>query len=125
MLDGGGSASRSACLSLMSYWSPIWNAAWCVDLTPISALCSQKSGRARFCGRDGTWNGWGRRFRLPKTDYYVRAGLMPVTEQMNRRLRNVTGIQDSVLNYGTASARHIPEVAAYSNNYKEKVTIAA
>jgi len=52
---------------------------------------------------------------LPKTNEIVRAALMPVNEDVNRKIRNATGLQDSVLNFGEGQHRADPGIAIYSH----------
>lgn len=70
-------------------------------------------------GWDVEW--LGPEVRLPKTDYFVRAGFMPVTEALNNKVRDTIKIYDNVLNFGCGNPLYVPEVAKYSNtNYEER-----
>lgn len=51
---------------------------------------------------------------LTRTGEVVRAALMPVNAQVERRVRETTGIHDSVLNFGTGNREERPGVARYS-----------
>ena len=50
---------------------------------------------------------------LPGTADVVRAGLMPVSERVNDKIRDATGIRTPILNYGTESV--IPALVSYSH----------
>lgn len=71
--------------------------------------------------------GWGVEWlgpevRLPKTNYFVRAGFMPVSEALNNKVRDTIKIYDDVLNFGYGDPLYVPEVATYSNtNYEERI----
>jgi len=56
---------------------------------------------------------------LPGTTDIVRAGLMPVSRQMNDKIREATGIADSVLNFGSESEPFIPTMVSYSHLRRE------
>lgn len=56
---------------------------------------------------------------LPKTNEIVRAALMPVSEEMNRKVRKTTGLQDSVLNFGEGERRTDPGIAIYSHTDRQ------
>jgi acyl-homoserine lactone synthase len=57
--------------------------------------------------------------KLPNSNDVVRAALMPVTEAMNAKVRETTGIHHNVLNFGNAQAPGKPGVAQYSHAEKE------
>jgi N-acyl-L-homoserine lactone synthetase len=57
--------------------------------------------------------------KLPNSADVVRAALMPVSEAMNAKVREATGIYGSVLNFGSAPAQAKPGVAQYSHSGKE------
>ena len=57
----------------------------------------------------------GPEFALPKTNETVRAAMMPVSEEMLQRIRDVTGIQRSVLNFGDEQQASELGVAIYSH----------
>lgn len=46
----------------------------------------------------------------------VRAGLMPVTEEMNQKIRAITGIHEPVLNFGTHEFSTTLQTAKLSND---------
>ena len=52
---------------------------------------------------------------LPKTNELVRAALMPVSEKMNRKVRQTTGLHDNILNFGEGRGRQEPSLAVYSH----------
>lgn len=52
---------------------------------------------------------------LPGTPDIVRAALIPVNDRMNAKIRGATGITESVLNFGSESARLVPAVVSYSH----------
>jgi N-acyl-L-homoserine lactone synthetase len=64
-------------------------------------------------GWDVLWAG--PEVKLPHSDDVVRAALMPVTEAMNAKVRDTTGIHRSVLNFGNAPAPGKAGVARYSH----------
>jgi acyl-homoserine lactone synthase len=57
---------------------------------------------------------------LPGTTDIVRAGLMPVNEGMNAKIRNTTGIYGEVLNFGSGPPQAVPEIACYSHVNEER-----
>ncbi len=61
---------------------------------------------------------------LPKTGEIVRAALMPVSEKMNRKIRQTTGLHGSILNFGEGQERRKPGLAVYSH-MKEQLKRAA
>jgi N-acyl-L-homoserine lactone synthetase len=65
-------------------------------------------------GWDVVWGG--PEVKLPHSDDVVRAALMPVTEAMNAKVRDTTGIHRSVLNFGNAAASGKAGVARYSQS---------
>jgi acyl-homoserine lactone synthase len=67
----------------------------------------------------------GPEIKLPKSGDIVRAGLMPVNEQMNRKVRMTTGIQKDILNFGCGQSRSIPSVVMYSHLQKQERMLAA
>ena len=52
---------------------------------------------------------------LPGTADIVRAGLMPVSERMNDKIRDATGIRTPILNYGSEAEALIPTLVSYSH----------
>lgn len=52
---------------------------------------------------------------LPGTGEIVRAGLMPVSHEMDRKVRLATGIAGRVLSYGSGDPGYVPEMASYSH----------
>lgn len=52
---------------------------------------------------------------LPKTNETVRAALMPVGDKMNKKIRETTGIYESVLNFGQGQDQRKPSIATYSH----------
>jgi acyl-homoserine lactone synthase len=52
---------------------------------------------------------------LPGTTDIVRAGLMPVSRRMNDKIREATGIGESVLNFGSEAEPFIPTMVSYSH----------
>jgi acyl-homoserine lactone synthase len=52
---------------------------------------------------------------LPDTTDIVRAGMMPVTEKIYRKMQAVTGIHDSILHFGAKAPQHIPGPVLYSH----------
>ena len=64
-------------------------------------------------GWDVSWVG--PEIPLPQTGDMVRAGLMFVTDDMNRKVRETTGIFHSVINLGAESDAYRPGVAFISN----------
>lgn len=58
---------------------------------------------------------------LPGTKEIVRAGLMVVSEEMNRRVREATGIRGNVLEFGMGSVAPEGGVAAHSHERKGMV----
>jgi N-acyl-L-homoserine lactone synthetase len=61
---------------------------------------------------------------LPGTTDIVRAGLMPVSERMNDKIRDATGIKTPVLNYGSEAECLIPTLVSYSHLRRDD-TLAA
>ena len=57
---------------------------------------------------------------LPGTNEVVRAGLLPVSEKVDRRIREQTGLHENLLNFGAAGAPRISEAATYSDLHVEK-----
>jgi hypothetical protein len=55
---------------------------------------------------------------LPGTTDIVRAGLMPVNKRMNDRVREATGIRESILNCGSESL--VPTLVSYSHLRREE-----
>jgi N-acyl-L-homoserine lactone synthetase len=68
-------------------------------------------------GWDVQW--LGPELSLPKTNEVVRAALMPVCREMDRKIRLTTGIQESVLNFGTGQGQRKSGTAAYSHMEEE------
>lgn len=58
---------------------------------------------------------------LPGTTDIVRAGLIPISEAANRKVRDTTGIYEDVLNFGSGPARMVPEIACYSRINEERL----
>ena len=56
---------------------------------------------------------------LPKTNYKVRAGMMPVNMEVNKRIRKATGIYKSILNHGSNLNEITPNLASYSHEQNE------
>ena len=56
---------------------------------------------------------------LPGTTDIVRAGLMPVSERMNDKIRDATGIRTPILNYGSEAESLIPALVSYSHLRRE------
>jgi N-acyl-L-homoserine lactone synthetase len=56
---------------------------------------------------------------LPGTTDIVRAGLMPVNEWMNDKVRKATGIRNPVLNVGSESGSSGPTLVSYSHLRRE------
>jgi N-acyl-L-homoserine lactone synthetase len=52
---------------------------------------------------------------LPGTGDIVRAGLMPVSERMNDKIRDATGIRTPILNYGSEAESLILTLVSYSH----------
>jgi hypothetical protein len=52
---------------------------------------------------------------LPGTADIVRAALMPVSQRMNDKIREATGIRKSVLNAGSESESLAPTLVSYSH----------
>lgn len=61
---------------------------------------------------------------LPKTNEVVRAALMPVSEKMNRKVRETTGLHENILNFGQGQGLQKPGIAVYSH-MKERLKEAA
>ena len=53
---------------------------------------------------------------LPNTGDVVRAGLIPVSEEMDQKVRKTTGIHKSILNFGQGDTQTIPSIASYSHS---------
>jgi len=68
-------------------------------------------------GWDVQW--LGPEISLPKTNEVVRAALMPVSREMERKVRDATGIHHSVLNFGAGPLQRNPGTAAYSHMREE------
>ena len=64
-------------------------------------------------GWDVEW--LGPEIALPGTTDIVRAGLMPVNERMNDKIREATGIRKPVLNCGSESESLVPTLVSYSH----------
>lgn len=64
-------------------------------------------------GWDVKWIG--PEFQLPGTTDIVRAGLMPVSQAMNARIRERTQIFNPILNFGRQALPPTPQVAMYSH----------
>lgn len=69
---------------------------------------------------------------LPVTNEVVRAALMPVNEQIHEKMRKITGIESSVLNFGTDDQSKPPGSVIFSHmregaqpNIREKTKPAA
>jgi acyl-homoserine lactone synthase len=60
---------------------------------------------------------------LPKTREVVRAGLIPVTESLNARIRTITGITRDILDFGNAK-ENSAAVAQYSHVLNHKKVAA-
>lgn len=58
---------------------------------------------------------------LPGTTDIVRAGLIPVSEALNRKIRNTTGIHHDVLHFGSGPTRTVPEMACFSRINEERL----
>lgn len=58
---------------------------------------------------------------LPGTSDVVRAGLIPVSEAMNEKVRDRTGIYGDVLNFGSGPSGAVPEMASYSHINVERL----
>jgi N-acyl-L-homoserine lactone synthetase len=56
---------------------------------------------------------------LPGTTDIVRAALMPVNERMNDKVREATGIRNSILNCGSESESLAPTLVSYSHLRRE------
>jgi acyl-homoserine lactone synthase len=69
-------------------------------------------------GWDVTWVGPER--PLPQTGEMVRAGLMFVTEEMNAKVRETTGIYDNIVNLGENGDAYNPGVATLSNEQNDR-----
>jgi hypothetical protein len=67
------------------------------------------------------WNiEWlGPQIALPGTTDIVRARLMPVSERMNDKIRDATGIGTSILNCGSEAEPFTPTLASYSHLRRE------
>jgi acyl-homoserine lactone synthase len=52
---------------------------------------------------------------LPVTNEIVRAALMPVSEQIHEKMRAITGIEGSVLNFGADEQKAMPGPVIYSH----------
>ena len=64
-------------------------------------------------GWDVEW--LGPEIALPGTTDIVRAGLMPVNERVNDKVREATGIRKSVVNCGSNSDSFVPTMVSYSH----------
>lgn len=62
--------------------------------------------------------------KLPNSDDVVRAAWMPVSEEMNAKVRRTTGIQESVLSFGASKAPPSFGAAVYSNAAGEERRVA-
>ncbi len=58
---------------------------------------------------------------LPGTTDVVRAGLIPVNEALNKKIRDTTGILDDVLSFGSGPSGAVPEIACYSHINEERL----
>jgi acyl-homoserine lactone synthase len=58
---------------------------------------------------------------LSQTGEIVRAGLMFVNEDMDKKIRATTGIYNSVINLGVGGESYMPGVAVFSNEVNEKI----
>jgi acyl-homoserine lactone synthase len=56
---------------------------------------------------------------LPGTTDIVRAGLMPISERMNDKIRDATGIRTPILNCGSEAESLIPALVSYSHLRRE------
>jgi acyl-homoserine lactone synthase len=56
---------------------------------------------------------------LPGTTDIVRAALMPVSEEMNDKVRKTTGIHEAVLNFGEGPNPGTASIASYSHMSRE------
>jgi acyl-homoserine lactone synthase len=64
-------------------------------------------------GWDVEW--LGPEIALPGTTDIVRAALMPVSQRMNDKIRDATGIRRPILNYGSEAESLIPALVSYSH----------
>ena len=85
-------------------------------LTKIWASTFQRAGW------DIQW--LGPELSLPKTGDVVRAGLIPVNEEMNQKVRRTTGIYADILNFGQGDTQAIPSIASYSHFREERMRAA-
>ena len=58
---------------------------------------------------------------LPQTSDVVRAGLMFVNEEMERKVRSTTGIYNSVIHLGSDAVSYNPSVAVMSNEENHRI----
>jgi len=56
---------------------------------------------------------------LPGTTDIVRAGLMPVNQRTNDKVREATGIRNPILNVGSESGAFVPTLVSYSHLRRE------
>jgi acyl-homoserine lactone synthase len=85
-------------------------------LTKIWASTFQRTGW------DIQW--LGPELSLPSTGDIVRAGLIPVNEEMNQKIRRTTGLHEDVLNFGEGPTQTIPSIASYSHIKEERMRAA-
>jgi N-acyl-L-homoserine lactone synthetase len=82
------------------------------------ALCSRIWNSTFLrAGWDIEW--LGPEIALPGTADIVCAGLMPVSERMNNKIRDATGIRTPILNYGSEVESLIPTLVSYSRLRRE------
>lgn len=62
---------------------------------------------------------------LPKTNYSVRAGMMPVNEEINQRIRLKTGIHNPILNHGSDETTMMQSACFSQEAFKQEVQVAA
>lgn len=62
---------------------------------------------------------------LPGTNEMVRAGLLPISEQIDRKIRMQTGLHEALLNFGAGCSPPASEAATYSDAYLERISHAA
>lgn len=58
---------------------------------------------------------------LPGTSDIVRAGLLPVNKISEEKVRNITNLHNSVLNFGSGTAYNMTGIASYSNNRENRL----
>lgn len=75
------------------------------------------SGTFMRAGWDVRW--LGPEILLPGTTDIVRAGLMPVSHEMNEKVRKTTGIYEDVLNFGEGKNPASASIASYSHEREE------